>query len=167
MVNSSKFDEIVETFQFISDWEMRYNFLVDLGEELPYLDEKYQIDENRVHGCMSKVWIAAEPDEEDPRILNFLGDCDTATIKGIIAVLIALYSGNTTQAVLDIDADQVFEKLGLYDHLSPHRHVGVYAIVEKIKEVSRGYDSECYDEPLQQTGPEALRDSKDHIASTD
>lgn len=144
---SSKFDEIVEAFQFISDWETRYQFLVQLGEELPKLDPIYQVDENLVRGCMSKVWIAAEPDEADPCILNFVGDCDTATIKGIVAVLIALYSGNTVQAVLDIDADQVFEKLGLYDHLSPNRHVGVYAIVEKIKQCARLFGSECWDHP--------------------
>ena len=167
MVYSSKFDEIVDTFQSISDWEMRYHFLVDLGEELPPLDEKCQVDENRVHGCMSKVWIVAEPDNENPDRLKFLGDCDTATIKGIVAVLIALYSGNTTQAVLNIDADQVFEKLGLYDHLSPNRHVGVYAIVEKIKEISRRYDGGRYHETLQQTGPTPLQDSGDHITPAD
>ena len=167
MTYASKFDEIVDLFQFISDWEMRYHFLVELGEELPALDERYQVDENLVRGCMSKVWIAVEPDDEDPRILNFVGDCDTATIKGIVAVLIALYSGNTTQAVLSIDADQVFEKLGLYDHLSPHRHVGVYAIVEKIKEISRRYDRVRYDESLRQTGPTALQESRDHIALAD
>lgn len=162
-----KFDEIVDTFQFIGDWEMRYHFLVELGEGLPPLDVKHQVDENLVHGCMSKVWIAAEPDDEDPCILNFLGDCDTATIKGIVAVLIALYSGNTTQAVLSIDADQVFEKLGLYDHLSPHRHVGVYAIVEKIKEISRRYESEHYGELLQQSGVAILEENRDYTASSD
>ena len=157
MTFSNKFDEIVHTFQFISDWETRYQFLMELGEELPPLDGIYQVDENRVHACMSKVWIAAEPDEIDPRILRFVGDCDTATIKGLVAVLIALYSQNTPQAVLDIDADQVFDKLGLYDHLSPNRHVGVYAIVEKIKEISRRYDSECCGEMLQQSQQAALQ----------
>lgn len=157
MPYSNKFDEIVDAFQFISDWETRYHFLVELGEELPHLDVMHQVDENLVHGCMSKVWIAAEPDDVDPCILNFVGDCDTATIKGLVAVLIALYSGNTAKAVLDIDADQVFEKLGLYDHLSPTRHVGVYAIVEKIKESSRPYDSECCDELVQQAQQAALQ----------
>lgn len=145
MPDSNKFDEIVDTFQFINDWDTRYHFLVELGKGLQKLDVIHQIDENLVQGCMSKVWIAAELDEVEPRVLNFVGDCDTATIKGLVAVLIALYSGNTPQAVQDIDADQVFEKLGLYDHLSPHRHVGVYAIVEKIKEISRRCDSEYLD----------------------
>ena len=167
MAHSNQFNEIVNAFQFISDWETRYHFLVELGEELPPLDVTHQIDENLVHGCMSKVWIAAEPDDIDPSILNFVGDCDTATIKGLVAVLITLYSGNTTQAILNIDADQVFQKLGLYDHLSPNRHVGVYAIVEKIKEISRRYDSECYDEPLQQIGSTPLQDSRDRLVSAD
>ena len=106
---------------------------------------------------MSKVWIAAEPDEAHPRVLHFVGDCDTATIKGLVAVLIALYSGNTPEAVQDIDADQVFEKLGLYDHLSPNRHVGVYAIVEKIKEISRRCDGEHLDKTLHQAQQTALQ----------
>ena len=142
MAHSNKFEEIVETFQFITDWETRYHFLADLGEELPSLDVIHQVDENRVHGCMSKVWIVAESDDVDSCLLHFKGDCDTATIKGLVAVLIALYSGKTPQAILDIDADEIFEKLGLFDHLSPTRHVGVYAIVEKIKEISRRYDME-------------------------
>lgn len=165
MTFSDKFDEIVDTFQFISDWETRYQFLMELGEELPPLDGIYQVDENRVHACMSKVWIVAEPDEADPRILHFIGDCDTATIKGLVAVLIALYSGNTPKAILDVDADQVFEKLGLYDHLSPNRHVGVYAIVEKIKEISLRYNSEWCGEPLQQAHHAAQQtESVPHVA---
>jgi len=154
---SSNFDDIVDAFQFISDWETRYQFLVDLGEKLPPLDSIHQVDENLVHGCMSKVWIAAERDEVDPGVLNILGDCDTPTIKGLVAVLIALYSGNTPEAILQIDADQVFEKLGLYDHLSPNRHVGVYAIVEQIKDVSRRFESECCGEPPQPSKPSALQ----------
>jgi cysteine desulfuration protein SufE len=157
MPDSNKFDEIVDTFQFINDWDTRYHFLVELGKGLQKLDVIHQIDENLVQGCMSKVWIAAELDEVEPRVLHFLGDCDTATIKGLVAVLIALYSGNTPQAVQDIDADQVFEKLGLYDHLSPHRHVGVYAIVEKIKEISRRFDSEHLDKTLHQPQQTAVQ----------
>lgn len=157
MPDSIRFDEIVDTFQFINDWDTRYHFLVELGEGLPQLDEIHRVDENLVNGCMSKVWIAAEPDEVNPRTLHFVGDCDTATIKGLVAVLIALYSGHTPQAVMKIDADQVFEKLGLYDHLSPNRHVGVYAIVEKIKEISRRCDGECRDEPMHQRQRPALQ----------
>jgi len=157
MTCSAEFDDIVDAFQFISEWETRYQFLVELGEKLPSLSAIHQIDENLVRGCMSKVWIAAERDEADPCLLNIVGDCDTPTIKGLVAVLIALYSGNTPEAILTIDADQVFEKLGLYDHLSPNRHVGVYAIVEQIKEVSRRYESECHGGSLQPSQSEALQ----------
>ena len=140
MTATHTFDDIVEVFRFISDWEARYRFLAELGEALPPLEPVHRVDDTRVHGCMSQVWIAAEPDASDPGRLNVVGDCDTATIKGLLAVLIALYSGNTPDAVRDIDADRVFERLGLDDHLSPNRHVGVYAIVEKIKAVSRRFD---------------------------
>jgi len=129
-------DEIVSTFQFFDNWEDRYRFLIELGEQLPVLDPKYQTEEHRVVGCVSKVWIVARPGPA-PDTLLFQGDSDAATVKGLVAVLISLYSGKSRPQIRDLDADQVFEKLRLYDHLSPTRHVGVYAMVEKIKAIAQ------------------------------
>ena len=141
-------DEIIETLGFFTNWEDRYRFLIELGEKLPPMDPADQTDATRVHGCMSKVWISAKPSAADPSELSFTGDSDASTVKGLVALLIALYSEKTAQEILQIDADSIFEKMGLFDHLSPTRHVGVYAIVERIRAVARehgGVDPEGAD----------------------
>jgi len=129
-------DEIVSTFQFFDNWEDRYRFLIELGEQLPVLDPGYQTEENRVVGCVSKVWLVATPGPGADTLV-FKGDSDAATVKGLVAILISLYSGKSRRQIQELDADQVFEKLRLYDHLSPTRHVGVYAMVEKIKAIAQ------------------------------
>lgn len=129
-------DEISEAFEFLSDWEQRYQFLVEMGEKLPALATKYQTEDHQVHGCMSKVWFIAKPDDADPSRMRLHGDSDTPVIKGLVALLIAHYSGLAPQQILALDADYVFDQLGLFDHLSPTRHVGVYAMVEKIKSLA-------------------------------
>ena len=126
-------DRIVEIFEFLDDWEQRYQFLIELGAKLPPFPASAQREEHRVTGCMSKVWIVADPDADDPLRLRFHGDSDTSTVKGLVALLLALYSGRSAEEVLATDADAFFERLGLFDHLSPTRHVGVYAMVEKIR----------------------------------
>jgi cysteine desulfuration protein SufE len=126
-------DDIVEIFDLLGDWDQRYQYLVELGEQLEPIADKDRIEDNRVKGCMSQVWVAAhcEPDNED--LIYFTGDCDTAIIKGVLALLIKLSSGKTAQDIQTLDLDEVFDKLQLGEHLSPNRHVGVYAIVELMK----------------------------------
>jgi cysteine desulfuration protein SufE len=94
-------------------------------------------EKNRVKECMSLVHVAAQPDPARPERLLFTGDCDTAVIKGVVALLVGLFSGKTPQAVLELDVDTLFAGLHLEDHLSPNRHVGVYAIVDKMKAQAR------------------------------
>lgn len=132
-------DDVIDAFRFFSNWEERYQFLIELGEQLPPMDPEYQTDDTRVHGCMSKVWIVAQPSDDDPSLLSFMGDSDASTVKGLVAILIAAYANNTPREILSIDADKVFEQLGLYDHLSPTRHVGVYAMVEHIKRLASAF----------------------------
>ncbi len=139
--NRSHIAEIAEAFEFLGDWEQRYQFLIELGERLPMLDEHHKNEANRVHGCMSKVWLIAERDEADSSALRLYGDSDNSTVKGLVAILLAMYSGRSAQQMLTIDADEMFDELGLYDHLSPTRHVGVYAMVEKIKSLAREFSS--------------------------
>ncbi len=127
-------DEIVDTFAFLTDWEDRYRFLIDLGEELPPLDPSQCTEANRVSGCVSSVWITVTKHPAQPSALALAGDSETGTVKGLVAILVSLYSGKTPRQILDVDADRVFARLGLYDHLSPTRHVGVYAMVEHIKQ---------------------------------
>lgn len=132
MSDELTYDYIKEAFDYLPDWESRYQFIDDLGRKLPPMDDALKTDDNRVHGCMSKVWVKAQSDAGDaPVILH--GDCDTSTIKGVVAIIVAMYRGMTPREVLDTDADEKFEELGLFDHLSPTRHVGVYAIVEQVR----------------------------------
>lgn len=130
-------DDIVEIFELLGDWEQRYQYLTELGEELPVMPEALKTVENKVRGCMSQVWVCACRDEHEPEIIRFYGDCDTSIIKGVLAVLIQLASGKTVAELEQLDVDELFSRLDLYEHLSPNRHVGVYAIVELMKQQVR------------------------------
>ena len=126
--------DIVEAFELLGDWESRYQYLIELGENLPEMPEANRTEERRVKACMSKVWTRAYPDAVDSNHVCFEGECDTAVIKGVLALLIELTSGKTVQEIRQLDLDEVFERLRLGEHLSPNRHVGVYAIVDLMKQ---------------------------------
>ena len=130
-------DELVDIFELLGDWEQRYNYLVELGEKLPAMPEQLMVDKNNVKGCMSKVYVSAYRDENNPELIRFHGYCDTSIIRGVLAVLISLASGKTTEAVEELDVDELFERLQLDEHLSPNRHVGIYAIVALMKQQVR------------------------------
>ncbi|HEY9197922.1 MAG TPA: SufE family protein [Gammaproteobacteria bacterium] len=130
---NERLTEIVETFELLGDWEQRYRYLIELGERLPPMPEELKTEANRVKGCMSTVHIAAYSDPHAPGRIRYHGDCDTAIIKGVLALLIELCSGQTVAAIQAVDMDVIFERLQLDEHLSPNRHVGVYAIVDLMK----------------------------------
>ncbi len=130
-------ERIATTFELLQDWEERYQFIYDLGKRLPPLPDQYKDSDHQVHGCMSKVWFHIAPDAENSSCLKVAGESDTAVIQGIVAILVALYSDKALDEFLAIDADEVFSRLGIYEHLSPNRHVGVYAMVEKLRELAR------------------------------
>lgn len=131
--SAAQIAEIVDTFELLGDWDERYQYLVELGERLPPLASEDRIDANRVHECMSIVHVAAHPVGDGSSCIRYSGDCDTAIIKGVVALLVELLSGKTPQEIETLDIDGLFEGLRLADHLSPNRHVGVYAIVNKMK----------------------------------
>ena len=137
----TRLDDIVDIFELLGDWEQRYQYLTELGEKLPAMPEALRTEENKVRGCMSQVWVCACRDEHNPEIIHFYGDCDTSIIKGVLAVLIQLASGKTVEEVEQLDVDVLFNRLGLDEHLSPNRHVGVYAIVELMKQQARNLQS--------------------------
>ena len=128
-------ENIVQVFEMLPDWEQKYRFLTEVGEQLPPLPTAYQTPEHQVHGCMSKVWVIAR--EQADGTLTFIADCDTPVVKGLIAILVVLFSGKTPQQALDADVDAVFHELGLDENISPNRHVGMYAMVDKIKAIAR------------------------------
>ena len=130
-------DEIVDIFELLGDWDQRYAFLVELGEQMPEMPEQYKTEDNKVKGCMSQVWVHAYHDEQHPDLINYYGDCDTSIIKGVLALLIQLTSGRHLEEINQLDVDEFFERLNLDENLSPNRHVGVYAIVELMKQQAR------------------------------
>jgi cysteine desulfuration protein SufE len=131
----SNLDDYVEAFELLGDWEQRYEYLSELGEKLPALPNESRIESNKVKGCISQVWVEAyrKPDD-DKKLIYFHADCDTTTIKGVLALMVDLMSGRTNEEIQAVDLDEIFERLNLYDHLSPSRHVGVYSIVQLMKE---------------------------------
>lgn len=124
-------DETVDIFELLGDWEQRYQYLVELGEKLPAMPQRLKTDDNKVKGCMSQVWVYARLKDDSVR---FYGDCDTSVIKGILALLISLCEGRTAAQIQKLDMDEIFQRLNLDEHLSPNRHVGVYAIFDLMKQ---------------------------------
>ena len=131
--------DILEAFDLLGDWESRYQYLVDLGERMTPMPAVEKVEENRVTQCMSTVFVTAREDPEDPSRIQYHGYCDTAIIRGVVALLVNLCSGKTPEDVVEMDIDGLFEGLHLEEHLSPNRHVGVYAIVGKMKAQAQAF----------------------------
>jgi cysteine desulfuration protein SufE len=127
-------DDIVNNFEFFDDWDARYQYLIELGESLPEMPQRLKLEENWVKPCMSTVHVSAHRCEDDPQLIYFKGDCDTAIIKGVLALLIDLLSHRRLDEIRSMDVESLFKRLKLEEHLSPSRHVGIYAIQEKMIE---------------------------------
>lgn len=122
-------DEVIEEFSDFDDWMDRYQMLIDLGNDLDALNDKYKTDQNLIDGCQSRVWLQC--DEVDGKLV-FTADSDALIVKGIIALLIRVLSGHTPQEILDADL-YFIDKIGLRDHLSPTRSNGLLAMIKQIK----------------------------------
>lgn len=129
MTIKEKQDEIVEEFAFLDDWEQKYEYIIDLGKQLPPLPDAVKTDENLIKGCQSKVWIDVK--FEDGK-LNFLADSDGILPKGIVSLLVSIYSGHSTAEILDSDFDFI-SQIGLQEFLSPSRANGLMAMTKQIK----------------------------------
>ncbi len=132
-------DEIVENFNYLDDWEDRYRYLIELGRGLEPLDDAAHNDSTKVRGCVSQVWLESRAGKDDSGgpVLHLKGDSDAHIVRGLVALLIALYSGQTATQILAADAEGLFETLGLSTHLTPQRSNGVHAMVERIKSDAR------------------------------
>jgi cysteine desulfuration protein SufE len=128
-------NEIIDNFSVLDDWDDRYRYLIELGRELPPLAEAAHNDANKVQGCASQVWLDTNvrPNGADGPVLTFAGDSDAHIVRGLIAVLFAIFSGKAANDILAIDALAVFEKIGLREHLTPQRSNGFRAMVERIR----------------------------------
>ncbi|VAV92242.1 Sulfur acceptor protein =_ iron-sulfur cluster assembly SufE [hydrothermal vent metagenome] len=129
-------EDVLETFAFLDDWEDRYKYIIDLGRSLPDFDEKYMTEENRVHGCTSRVWLIHEL--VDGKVV-FRGESDAHIVRGLVALILMIFSGKIPAEILEIEARDTLDKLGLEKHLSPMRTNGLFSMVAKIKSIAGAY----------------------------
>lgn len=128
-------DTITDDFEFLDDWEDRYRYLIELGQQLDPLSDAQRSAENKVQGCVSQVWLDTkidEPASPDP-LLSFTGDSDAHIVRGLIAVLFALFSGKRASEISALDASEALRRLSLDEHLTPQRSNGLNAMVKRIK----------------------------------
>jgi len=132
-------DEIIDNFSVLDDWDDRYRYVIELGRALPPLDEALRTEANKVQGCASQVWLhtSVKPDGPGGPTLTFVGDSDAHIVRGLVAILLTLYSGLHAKEILDTDAIALFEKLGLREHLTPQRSNGFRSMVERMKSDAR------------------------------
>ena len=134
---NAQFEELVETFEFLDDWEDRYRHVIDMGKALPELDDVFKTDATKVEGCASQVWLRTQIEGQGQEaIVTFDGDSDAMIVKGLIAVLHTLYCGETAGEITRIDALEELGRLGLNDHLSAQRSNGVRAMVQRLRAVA-------------------------------
>ncbi len=128
------FEDIAETFEFLEDWEDRYRHVIDMGKAMDPLEEALRVPATKVEGCASQVWLVPEIEGQGgAAIFTFRGDSDAMIVRGLIAILRALYSGLSVAEVLQVDAGAEMARLGLNDHLSAQRSNGLRAMVERIR----------------------------------
>ncbi|RMF09175.1 MAG: cysteine desulfuration protein SufE [Alphaproteobacteria bacterium] len=130
-------DEIYADFELLDDWEDRYRYVIELGKGLEPLPENERTPENKVQGCVSQVWLATHAGPGPDPTLTFVGDSDAHIVRGLIAILLAIYSGKKASEILTTDAVAVFDRLGLREHLTPQRSNGFASMVERIKRDAR------------------------------
>lgn len=128
-------EELKASFALMGSWEERYGLIIDLGRHLPPLPEEAYCEKNQVRGCMSQVWMTANSDEQGH--ITILGDSDAHIVKGLIAILLMIYSGKTAEEIAAIDIQALFTELGLTQHISVNRRNGLFAMVERIGQLAR------------------------------
>jgi len=124
---------LVDTFEFLDNWEDRYRLLIDLGRDLPEFPDDARIEANRVDGCTSNVWLITDPSGDTPPRLHFKADSDAFIVKGLVAILMKAYSGKTPDEIMALDIEGLFDQLGLGQQLTPNRRDGFVAMVKTIR----------------------------------
>ncbi len=129
------YDELVADFEFLDDWEDRYRYVIELGRSLDPLPEDAHNEANKVHGCVSQVWLETRienPESPDP-VLHFKGDSDAHIVSGLVAIMLKLFSGKTASQIVKTDALGALKQLGLDENLTPQRSNGLAAMVQRIQ----------------------------------
>jgi cysteine desulfuration protein SufE len=132
-------DDIIENFNALDDWDDRYRYVIELGRSLAPLAEADRTEANKVQGCASQVWLVTQshPNGDGGPILKFVADSDAHIVRGLIAILFALYSGKSARDILSLDALSLFDRIGLRENLTPQRSNGLRSMVERIRADAR------------------------------
>ena len=131
----TKIDDIVDDFSLLDEWDDRYRYVIELGRALPPMPDSAHSDANKVQGCTSQVWLISHVAPNGPQgpVLTFEGDSDAHIVRGLVAILIALYSGKAAREILATDALDLFDRIGLRENLPPQRSNGLRSMVERIR----------------------------------
>jgi cysteine desulfuration protein SufE len=134
----AQLDQILDNFAYLDDWEDRYRYVIELGKALPDLPEDKKTAQNKVQGCASQVWVVshAADNSADP-VMTFEGDSDAHIVRGLVAIVLATYSGKHASEIAATDAIDIFERIGLVEHLSSQRANGLRSMVKRIREEAR------------------------------
>ena len=132
-------DEIRDNFALLEDWDDRYRYVIELGRTLTPMPEAEHSSENKVQGCVSQVWLSKRVDRNggNEPVLSYLGDSDAHIVRGLIAILLTLYSGHTPREILGTDAAAIFDEFGFREHLTPQRSNGLRSMIERIRKDAR------------------------------
>lgn len=136
-MSGETFEDLVETFEFMDDWEDRYRYVIDLGKQLPPMDDALKTTATKVDGCASQVWLAPSLDDDGAeRRLTFVGDSDAMIVRGLIAILRILLSGKRPEDIAAADPLAAFAQLGLDQHLSAQRSNGLRAMIDRLRRLA-------------------------------
>ncbi|MCP4934613.1 MAG: SufE family protein [bacterium] len=129
------YNDIVADFEFLDEWEDRYRYVIELGRSLDPLSENAHNETNKVHGCVSQVWLqtSVEQNPDGSPLLHFKGDSDAHIVSGLVAIMLSLFSGQTASKIIEIDANAALKQLGLDEALTPQRSNGLASMIERIK----------------------------------
>jgi cysteine desulfuration protein SufE len=127
-------DQIIDDFAFLDEWEDRYRYVIELGKALPELSEEKRVSENKVQGCASQVWLVSHSDGAADPVLTFEGDSDAHIVRGLVAIVLTVYSGKHASEIAATDAIEIFDRIGLVEHLSSQRANGLRSMVRRIRE---------------------------------
>jgi cysteine desulfuration protein SufE len=128
-------NEIIENMEFLDNWEDKYKYIIELGQAINDFPEDLRNTNTKVNGCVSQVWLhsTASINSQNEKLINFIGDSDAFIVKGLIAILISIYTDKKPNEILEIDPQDIFKKFGLEEHLSPQRSNGLVSMIQRIK----------------------------------
>lgn len=135
-VEAMSVEQLIESFDLLDEWDERYRYIIELGDQLDEMPAELKTEQSRVEGCVSNVWLVYEVQAGNPPRIQFIADSDSQIVRGLVAMLLMIYSGRTPQEIIDVDIDAVFDRVGLKQHLSRSRSNGLRSMVRRIRQIA-------------------------------